>query len=142
MKKGENGKGILSRWYPDTLAKRIKKISTFKKRITFHHGDAFQTIEQYQHDPAYVFFIDPPYTASKKSAGRRLYAHNEIDHERLFDMISKVKGRFMMTYDESEEIAELCQRYRLEYRRIKMSGTSNIERYEYVICSDFEWFDL
>lgn len=141
LKNGENGKGIHSRWYPATLAKRINKITTFRDHITFVHGDAFQIIEQHMDDLTCAFFIDPPYTASKKSAGRRLYTHNVVDHERLFELVSRIKGPFMVTYDESEEIAQLCDKYGLDYRRIRMSGTHHIERYEYVICNDFDWFD-
>src|SRR5699024_12859470 len=39
MKGGENGKGIASRWYPDTLAKRLKAIRSIKERVTYVHAD-------------------------------------------------------------------------------------------------------
>jgi DNA adenine methylase len=141
LKRGENGKGIRSRWYPETLSKRINAIESFRDKISFIHGDAFDIIEKYMEDPSCVFFVDPPYTASKKSAGRRLYTHCIVDHERLLDALSRVKGHYMITYDESKEIADMCERYGLKYRRIKMSGTHHIVRYEYVICDDFSWFD-
>ena len=39
LKNGENGKGIASRWYPETLAKRIRLIGIFRDRISFIEGD-------------------------------------------------------------------------------------------------------
>jgi hypothetical protein len=44
IKDGENGKGILSRWYPETLAKRIRAIASICDRITFIKGDGIQVM--------------------------------------------------------------------------------------------------
>jgi DNA adenine methylase len=39
IRHGENGKGIGSRWYPETLAKRLMNLSQVTDRIDFRHGD-------------------------------------------------------------------------------------------------------
>jgi DNA adenine methylase len=39
VKYGENGKGISSRWYPETLARRIHEIRLIRDRLTFLHED-------------------------------------------------------------------------------------------------------
>src|SRR3989344_2281707 len=44
IKHGENGKGILSRWYPQTIARRIRDIELVADRIKFVHGDAFEVL--------------------------------------------------------------------------------------------------
>lgn len=59
IKSGENGKGLSSRWYPETLAKRIKAIDMIRERVTFIHGDAFDAIEEFGKYKDTVFFIDP-----------------------------------------------------------------------------------
>jgi DNA adenine methylase len=51
IKVGENGKGILSRWYPQTLSKRINAISHLATLITFVQGDAFDVLEANKQDP-------------------------------------------------------------------------------------------
>ena len=84
LKHGENGKGILSRWYPETIAKRITNIELIADRLEFIHGNAFDVLTRFQKEPDAVFFIDPPYTAGGKRAGSRLYTHSEIDHDSLF----------------------------------------------------------
>ncbi|HKY99694.1 MAG TPA: DNA adenine methylase, partial [Rhabdochlamydiaceae bacterium] len=81
IKNGENGKGILSRWYPETLKKRILNIIKIRERLRFIHGDGFEIIKNYLDNPNVVFFIDPPYTASQKKAGARLYKYHQVDHE-------------------------------------------------------------
>lgn len=60
LKQGENGKGILSRWYPETLKKRVLAIAKVKHRIKFIRGDGFQVIRSHSDAADVVFFIDPP----------------------------------------------------------------------------------
>ena len=109
LKNGEKGKGILSRWYPATLKRRILDISKVTEDLKFIKGDGFQVIKKYLDAPAAVFFVDPPYTASKKKAGSRLYKYHQIDHEKLFELMSKAKGDFLMTYDDADEVSTLTR---------------------------------
>jgi Site-specific DNA methylase len=67
IKRGESGKGIGSRWYPTTLAKRLRDIDQIRSRLRFEQGDGLAVLERYRDDPNVVFFIDPPYTQRQKS---------------------------------------------------------------------------
>ncbi|MEW6386758.1 MAG: DNA adenine methylase [Thermodesulfobacteriota bacterium] len=133
MKTGENGRGIASRWYPGTLAKRIRSIFERRDRITFIEGDAFDVIPNFLENKDVAFFIDPPYTAGGKQAGKRLYLHSKMDHEALFSMMVKAKGDFMMTYDETTEVEEMARRYGFGVRRIPMKNTHHAKLYELLI---------
>ncbi len=106
LKYGENGKGIKSRWYPQTLKKRITAITKMRDRITFIEGDGIEIMREYAARPDAVFFIDPPYTAAGKKAGRRLYTHSKLDHGELFRVTRTVAGDFLMTYDDAEGVQE------------------------------------
>lgn len=113
VKQGENGKGIQSRWYPETLIRRLSDISNHADRIVFREGDGIHTIESLVHrNDNEALFLDPPYTAGGKRAGSRLYAHSEIDHLRLFDLLADSDMNFLMTYDCSPEIANLVREHR------------------------------
>lgn len=136
---GENGKGIRSRWYPETLCKRIKAIHDLRDRITFVHGDGLEAIRQHARCSRAAIFIDPPYTASGKSAGRRLYTHHCLDHEALFGAASKVRGDFIMTYDIAPEIETLAKRHRLQVRHVAMKNTHHARMNELVIGRDLSW---
>ena len=82
-----------------------------------------------------AFFIDPPYTAAGKRAGRRLYTYNDIDHEALFDRMSGVRGPFMMTYDESPDIIEMARRHVFHLAKVPMKNTHHNRLYELLITS-------
>lgn len=141
IKHGENGKGLLSRWYPRTIAKRIDKIAHIAARIDFIEGDAFAVMEAHCSDSNAVFFIDPPYTAGGKRAGSRLYRHNEIDHDRLFALCEQVRGDFLLTYDNAPEVRALAEVYGFAFRPIPMKNTHHAEMTELLIGRDLSWFD-
>lgn len=135
IKKGENGKGIASRWYPKTLRDRILAINQIKQRIDFIQGDAFEIISRYKNNPDAVFFIDPPYTM----AGKRLYTHFDIDHEKLFELTSRVKGHFLMTYDDTEEVRHWAEKYNLKYKTVPMKTTHHLKKNELLISDNLDW---
>ena len=68
-------------------------------------------IDRFSNEAHASFFIDPPYTAAGKRAGRRLYKHHELDHELLLKKSSQVKGDVVLTYDNTTEIKELAAKY-------------------------------
>lgn len=139
FKYGENGKGIASRWYPETLKKRILGIDKVSGRIQFIHGDGLKVMRDNRDRSDVVFFVDPPYTAAGKKAGRRLYTHNEIDHEELFDITASVEGDFLMTYDNAEGVRELARRHRFDTQVISMNNTHHAEMTELLIGRDLSW---
>ena len=123
VKAGESGKGLKSRWYPATLAERIRRLRLLRNQITFLHGDAFCTIEQFVDSPNAFFFIDPPYTAGGKKAGKRLYSHSEVDHSALFELVSTIRGSAMLTYDDAPEVHELARRFDFRIETVPMKST-------------------
>ena len=136
IKNGENGKGLASRWYPKTLHDRIRAIEFVKNKIDFITGDAFEIIEQYLNNKEAFFFIDPPYTI----AGKRLYTYYEIDHERLFKLTAQIKGKFMLTYDDTPEIRQLANKNNLQYKTLPMKTTHHLEKNEIIISDNFHWW--
>lgn len=137
IKHGENGKGIRSRWYPETLKRRILEIDQHRHQITFMHGDAFAVCRANEGRTDALFFFDPPYV----KAGGRLYRHAEIDHLALFEQAFRLRGDFLMTYDDHPEICELAAGYQFDVRRIKMKTTHHSEKDELLIGRDLCWLD-
>ena len=137
IKHGENGKGLLSRWYPETLQRRILAIDKLRDRITFIHGDAFDVCRQNEYRSDAVFFFDPPYV----KAGKRLYNCSEIDHLALFEQAFRLSGDFLMTYDDHPEISEMAAGYDFQVRKIKMKTTHHSEKDELLIGRSLDWLD-
>lgn len=139
IKNGEAGKGIRSRWYPVTLAKRIQYIASFSPQITFIQGDGMRVLEQCVDRTDAVFFIDPPYTVAGKKAGNRLYTYSEVDHRALFAMAGKLKGDFLMTYDDTDEVRSLAHRHKFDVQAIAMKSTHHARMQELLIGKDLNW---
>jgi len=139
IKDGENGKGIRSRWYPATLATRIQNIVKLRDQITFIAGDGTGVLEEHLNDPDAVFFIDPPYTVAGKKAGTRLYRYSEVDHAALFETASRLRGDFLMTYDDVWDVRELAARHDFEVRAIPMKNTHHARNSELLIGRNLAW---
>lgn len=133
IKNGENGKGISSRWYPETLARRIRGIYAIRDRITFIEGDGLEVMRRNAARTDAVYFIDPPYTAPGKRAGKRLYTFNEIDHEGLFDLAANVSGDFMMTYDNAESVRQMAGQRNFAIHEVPMKNTHHAKMTELLI---------
>ncbi len=139
VKNGENGKGLKSRWYPQTLYKRIMQIGKVRERITFIQGDGLPILEQNAGRSDVVYFIDPPYTVAGKKAGSRLYTYSEIDHERLFTIAEKLQGEFLMTYDDISAVREMAALHGFVTEVVAMKNTHNREMTELLISRNLKW---
>ena len=139
LQSGENGRGIRSRWYPQTLSNRLLAIEAVRHKIDFISGDGLAVIADWSESEGAVYFIDPPYTAAGKKAGSRLYVHSEIDHEALFELAAGLRGDFLMTYDNSPELQAMAERHGFEWEAIPMKNTHNAKMTELLIGRDLAW---
>ena len=139
VKNGENGKGLSSRWYPETLAKRISDIVVVQHKISFIHGSAFDVIPEYTSRKDVAIFVDPPYTAGGKKAGRRLYTHHAIDHDFLFSLFKKIKAEFLFTYDQSDELENMARMNGFKTALIAMKNSHHSKMEELIISNSVSW---
>lgn len=138
VKNGENGKGITSRWYPETLRRRIVDIIGVKDRIRFMEGDGIGFMRENASRQDAVYFIDPPYVV----AGRRLYTHSEVDHCELFRVAAGLSGDFLMTYDNAPEIRMMALDHGFVVREVLMKNTHHSHKIELLISRDLRWLDV
>ena len=130
---GENGKGIRSRWYPETIADRLGEIASCADRLTFCETDGMQLLAATAGASGSVVFVDPPYTAGGKRAGARLYASHEVDHPRLFGLLDDSAAEFLMTYDRAPEIVSLVRRHGFHAVEVSMKNGHHARIPELVI---------
>jgi len=135
IRTGENGRGLNSRWYPETLARRILEINRQKDRMTFVEGNGFDLIEEHKADPEAAFYVDPPYTI----AARRLYTVWQIDHARLFTAMASCQGDFLMSYDNTIEIVALAKKHGFECKPVAMKSTHHARMTELLIGKNLSW---
>ncbi len=141
LKYGENGKGISSRWYARTLAKRLLALDPIARRIDFRCDDGLRVMQGFAPDRGAVYFIDPPYSAGGKKAGTRLYTHSSLDHERLFALCQSLRGDFLMTYDNAEEVKAMARAHGFQMRLVPMANTHHARMEELVIGRHLAWMD-
>ena len=137
MRTGENGQGLRSRWYPATLAGRIRSLQPFCSRITFRQGDALQLLDPLLQTERQItaLFVDPPYTAGGKQAGKRLYTCHELDHDRLHLWLVQQGRPFLMTYNEAPEVLDRVTRHGFYAVRVAMQNAHHDILSELVITA-------
>jgi DNA adenine methylase len=137
LRQGENGRGLASRWYPQTLARRILDIAKRRDRIRFIAGDGIAEMRARADRPGVAFYLDPPYAG----AGRRLYRHAELDHRELFTLARRLAGPFLMSYEDAPEIRALAAHHGLEARPVPMRNTHHERKFELLIAREMSWLD-
>lgn len=140
LRLGENKKGLSSRWYSKTLRNRIRRINRLKRKITFQQTDAIAWLQEAakkKSGKTTAYFIDPPYA----NAGRRLYAHNEVDHRKLFDVVSKLRGKILMTYENTPEVRKLAAEFHFQVETVDMRSRLHRKKTELLISNDLSWLN-
>ena len=78
-------------------------------RVTVENLPWEVLIERYDR-PTTVLYLDPPYW------NRRDYKHNLVpdDYRRMADILSRIKGRFLLSIDDRPETRETFDRFKIE----------------------------
>ncbi|MDP2951819.1 MAG: hypothetical protein Q8O76_00705, partial [Chloroflexota bacterium] len=69
------------------------------------------------------------------------YKHYDLDHERLFAVCALLKGDFLMTYDNAEEVKRMARNHGFQMRLVPMTNTHHSTMEELVIGKDLSWMD-
>jgi DNA adenine methylase len=125
---GEGGKGIHSRWYPETLAKRITSIHALRKKLTFIEGDGLQTLRDFSSMSLTAAFVDPPYVVNGRGAGLRLYRHHDVNCEDLFEAIRSFLGPMIITYHRSQVVQREALAAGTECHTVVMRTSHSVKR--------------
>lgn len=116
-----------ARFNREALIKRIVKIASRKKYIHVYNKDVNSFIQKflpkYQQN-AFVYF-DPPYFGKGKQLYLNFFSYD--DHVRIERMIcNQVDCDWVITYDDSQEIANIYQNHVL--RRLDLNYSAAVKR--------------
>jgi DNA adenine methylase len=76
--------------------------------------------------PETFFYFDPPYSMSES---KRYYSSiSNVSPKDLFRHLRKIKGKFMLSYDDNDEIKELFKDYHINFIETSYANTQYIER--------------
>jgi len=93
--------------------RRIPQYAEYMKNTTILNGDYKNTFKYDSKNT--FFFLDPPYEKSKG-----IYKDPIINYEELKDKLKNIKGKFILTINDSNEIIDLFKDFNI--RRITVKG--------------------
>jgi len=88
---------------------KIDAISERLDRVMIENRDFEKLIKQYDFEDAF-FYCDPPYTSG---CGYVTTSTADFDHERLCETLKNIKGRFLLSYDDSPKVRELYKDFEM-----------------------------
>jgi len=92
----------------------LKLLGEYKEKlrgVKYENKDYEAVVKKYDNADTF-FFIDPPYENTAKEFG---YAQSsEFDFERLRDVLSKIKGDFLLTINDSKRIRDLFRQFHIK----------------------------
>lgn len=103
---------------PKNIYRDFKKISDRLKYVTIENMSFSKLIPLYDKEDAF-FYVDPPYV-STESYYKNTGGFGIKEHEQLAELLSKVKGKFLLSYNDSVVVREL-------YKDFNIRSTKEIE---------------
>ena len=110
---------------------------------TVENLDFAELVDRYNPRQGDFWYLDPPYFVAHEK-GNKYYQHNFTadDHLRLKDKVDTIHnngGKFMISYDHEERVAELYKDYDVRTINLKYAGATDEakqkERKEYLIIN-------
>lgn len=114
----------------NNIIERVKSVSVRLDKVYIENLDFEDLIRRYDHKDAF-FYLDPPYT---KGLGYQIVKTKDFEHDRLFNCIKNIKGRWLLSYDDNAYIRQLYKDYKIiEVSRVNLLGSKSGEYKELLI---------
>lgn len=121
-----------------SFSSTIENMALFRKRlntVAVEQLDFEKLISLYDREGT-LFYADPPYYGAE---GYYTEEFSAADHVRLKECLDRVRGRFLLTYNDCPYIRELYQDYRIIpiERQNNMTASTSIRGYQEIIIKNF-----
>lgn len=89
--------------------RKIANVSKYKQRLTNVkiYNEDYKTIINMFDNATTFFFLDPPYQTNQ------IYKHNTFDYIKLLEIVKSIKGKFLLTLNDSEYIRNLFKDFKM-----------------------------
>lgn len=77
----------------------------------------------------------------RSSGGSTPAESNEVNQARRFPLCEKLRGDFLLTYDNADQVRALALRHGFEARPIPMKNTHHAEMTELLIGRNLRWME-
>jgi len=123
-----SGKGKI--FLPRHQKTKLNLISYFidkiKNNVVITSQDYKAVLKKYDKSTTF-FFLDPPYEKSGE-----LYKNSYIDYEEMADLLKKIKGKFLVTINDSPEIRKIFKDSGIETDNFKSDGIVSLPEFRSV----------
>ena len=107
------------------------------ERVTIENDDAFKVINRFDCEGAF-HFVDPPYVGTDMSHYSNMF--NDDNLKALLELLSKVKGKFMLTMFPNEVIKGYIDKYgwvlhEIERQITACKAKSRRKQCEWIVCN-------
>jgi DNA adenine methylase len=92
------------------------------KDVIILNKDYKDVIKKYD-SPNTFFYLDPPYENSHK-----LYTHDTLPIKEVYDIVKNIKGKFLISYNDSQEARKLFKNYNISYENTKYRINHTIKK--------------
>lgn len=101
-----------ARFNKEALSKRIVKIGELRDRIKIYNLDALHLLSKVDSllPSNSLIYLDPPYYIKGQGLYRNFYTHN--DHIKIRNMLDQVKSKWIVSYDNCQEIKDIYTGYK------------------------------
>jgi DNA adenine methylase len=115
----------LSRTYNERGQIKIStnKLNKWKERLNnsiIKNVSYEKLIKEYDSKNTF-FYLDPPYEKSE-----RLYKHDVLNIEEIYNIMKNIKGKFLISYNDSKKTKELFKNYYIHYETTKYEGSHQL----------------
>lgn len=125
-----------ARFHKENLSKRIEKIGDFSDRIKVYNLDALDLLNKVDtmlpNDS--LIYLDPPYYVKGQGLYRNFYTHE--DHVQIRKALDNVKTKWIVSYDNCNEIKDIYLGYRQEDYELNYSAYYKMKGSEVMIYCD------
>ena len=90
------------------------------RRVLIEQRDFAQVLARYDSAET-LFYLDPPYVHFSNIS--RYEALSGERREELFALLAEIRGKFLMSFDDCDEVRTLCRRHRFTVEEVEVSYT-------------------
>ncbi|MCU4709979.1 DNA adenine methylase [Acinetobacter pittii] len=135
--KNQNGNYKLDvRFHKENLSKRIEKIGKQSHRIKVSNYDALELLDKVDNllPKDSLIYLDPPYYVKGQGLYRNFYKHD--DHVLIRNALDQVKTKWIVSYDNCQEIKDIYHGYRQDDYDLNYSAYFKMKGSEVMIYCD------
>jgi DNA adenine methylase len=120
---------------PPSVNTKLNEIHTRLQNTIIKNVDYFDIINEYDSVDTF-FYLDPPYENSNYTTGGKL-GYDDIDLSLLSIRLATIKGRFVMSMNESDRTRELFKSFTIDTYTTVYAGTRHKKKVTELLIKNF-----